>query len=219
MIARDKKGETGITSLILFIAALIIAASTIYLLLHGTDLLGQRAEKTAVEQKEKVKKVRVESIYGDRHAQGNDSVLAANEDTIQVLKIAVRLDAGSSSIDFDSMTVKITYGNIDKVLTFDQINDASGHNPDTFTAIAERDDDGSFDSDNDRVEDISDKHVMNSNDLIVIYIDVGDLGEGIGTVTDVTLKIIPSNGDTVKKEFITSSNFGDERVVEIYAPL
>ncbi len=178
---KDTRAQVGIGTLIIFIAMVLVAAVAAAVLIQTSGILQQKAQSTGKQSTQEVSSnLMVKNIEGVRAKTG--TTLSS---TIDLLKLQVALNVGSSPVDVNQVVISITDGTIahnlvyagnDKsysaVMTgFVDSNNASTNleelltnagNPAQFYTVDRiRDEDSSFSQGN---------PVMNTGDLITVYI-------------------------------------------------
>uniref|UniRef100_A9A8Z7 Flagellin n=1 Tax=Methanococcus maripaludis (strain C6 / ATCC BAA-1332) TaxID=444158 RepID=A9A8Z7_METM6 len=99
---KSKKGGSGIGTLIVFIAMVLVAAVAASVLINTSGFLQQKAATAGKESTEQVASgIQVIQIMGKVNAGAND---------IQYITLIITPNAGSSSIDLSQATLMITDG-------------------------------------------------------------------------------------------------------------
>ncbi len=119
---KANKAETGIGTLIIFIAMVLVAAVAATVLIHTAGTLQQKATSTGGQTTEQVSSgVAVASVWG---LDSNASVPEAGN--LHWIAIYVTPNAGSSGINLNQATVTITYDGQTASLTY--ADSATGFN-------------------------------------------------------------------------------------------
>ncbi|WP_321420745.1 archaellin/type IV pilin N-terminal domain-containing protein [uncultured Methanomethylovorans sp.] len=106
-IQRDTSAQVGIGTLIIFIAMVLVAAVAAAVLIQTSGTLQQKAQSTGKQATQEVSSnLQVKSIEGVR-AKDNDVTLSS---TIDMLKLKISLNVGSSPVDVNQVVVSITDG-------------------------------------------------------------------------------------------------------------
>ncbi len=200
----DTKAQVGIGTLIIFIAMVLVAAVAAAVLIQTSGILQQKAQQTGKQSTQEVSaNLMIKNIEGVRAKTG-----ITLSGTIDLLKIQLGLNVGSSPVDINQMVISVTdgttshnlvyagnsktYGNVmngfnasntstDNLMFL--LTDASSNvnNSKRFFSVGKiRDEDLSFSQGN---------PVMNTGDLIMVYIGtVSDSAESNNALT-------PVNGD------------------------
>lgn len=194
MLSRNEQGYMGISTLVVFIAAILVAAVVASVLIFSVQLLKQQAEKTLSDTIFEVSSgVNIVTMMGDRNVNGSND--ATPSDYVQVLELTIKLRPGSPEIDMDEMTVYIMHGEKAAYLSLDASgSSAANASATTYVVRVERDPDNSF----------ADNHVIGDGDIITILINVGSSGTNHTVVSQskITIKFIPRIGGTLQEELI-----------------
>lgn len=114
-IQKDASAQVGIGTLIIFIAMVLVAAVAAAVLIQTSGTLQQKAQSTGKEATQEVSSnLMVKSIEGVR-AKNNAVSLSS---TIDLLKLKVALNVGSSPVDVNQVVVAITDGTIANNLVY-----------------------------------------------------------------------------------------------------
>lgn len=196
----NNRGDIGVGTLIIFIAMVLVAAVAATVLIYTTGSLQQKATKTSKEATQQISSnIIVDRVLGNR----TDSAGAANE-SIQSLLVRIKSDVGTTSIDLRQVILTI----MDKDSRFDlKYNKSVGVN-DSYTAIAVRDEDGSF---------TNTTPVINAGDLV-------ELNVNNTVITPLTfptrktfwLSLNQELGQAVNLEITTPNSFGVYRYIVLY---
>ena len=187
IMKKDEWAQVGIGTLIVFIAMVIIAAVAASLLIQTSGTLQQKAQSTGKQAIQEVSSnLIVKNVEGIRAKTSSDNL----SDTVDILKLKVALNVGSSPVDIYQLLITITdgtnknnliyagngntYGN--KMIGFSSTNlysdnlayllNGSQVKPGAncryfFTADKLRDEDGSFTQEN---------PVLTTGDIVTVYI-------------------------------------------------
>jgi len=110
----DNKAETGIGTLIVFIAMVLVAAVAATVLIHTAGTLQQKATSTGSQTTQQVSTgIQVTSIYGL-----DSNATYPTHGIIKWLAIQITVTAGSSSINLANVTISITYHGVAASLTY-----------------------------------------------------------------------------------------------------
>jgi flagellin FlaB len=176
---KDTSAQVGIGTLIIFIAMVLVAAVAAAVLIQTSGVLQQKAQSTGKQATQEVSSnLMVKNIEGVR-AKTVDNM----SETIDLLKLKVGLNVGSSPVDVNQVIVSITDGTIANNLVYAKNAKTYGDPMTNFTTTASanliallsesgesarfytvekiRDEDSSFSQSN---------PVMNTGDLITLYI-------------------------------------------------
>jgi flagellin FlaB len=194
LMKTNTRAQVGIGTLIIFIAMVLVAAVAAAVLIQTSGILQQKAQSTGKQSTQEVSSnLMVKNIEGIRAKTAADNLSS----TIDLLKLQVALNVGSSPVDVKQVVISITDGTIAHNLVYAGNDKSYGSPMSGFTTTAAgnlenlltnnsdnptkyytvdriRDEDSSFSQDN---------PVMNTGDLIIVYIattsDKGALHTGI----------------------------------------
>ncbi|SDF34856.1 flagellin FlaB [Methanolobus vulcani] len=248
---KDTRAQVGIGTLIIFIAMVLVAAVAAAVLIQTSGTLQQKAQSTGKQATQEVSSnLMVKDIEGVRAKNS----LVDMSNTIDMLELKVGLNVGSSPVDVNQVIISITdgtttnnlaYAGNDKsygqMFTFNSTSAAdnldalfrtvtNGVNSSMryFTVEKIRDEDSSFSQSN---------PVMNTGDLITVYIGTTSLEAGGSTYTYigsrapgsmyssglnlvprtvVSIVLTPESGAATSAEFVTPSSYGVKETVQLY---
>lgn len=184
---RAEEGDTGIGSMVIFIAMILSASVAAALLISTMGDLQQQAQKTGEDVMLQISTgIIVVSATGDRDPHGTGDL----SDNIEYLYIRVRLMSGSSPIKMDNVVIGLATEDVHVDLTY-----ASEPSQSTYSASPIRDPDDSW----------NDGHVVNSGDLIEITIDLSAVGSPLPPSEEMVVSFIPLHGMTWSCRIITPS--------------
>lgn len=190
-LKNDNSGDIGVGTLIIFISMVLVAAVAAAVLIYTTGALQQKATKTSKEATQQISSnIIVDRVLGDRSASLNAS--------IDSLLIRIKPDVGTTSIDLRQVIVTV----MDNSARYDLKYSTN------YTAVAVRDEDGSFNTST---------PVLNSGDLIEIIVS----GSALGNITLPTrktfwLSLNQEVGQTVNLEITTPNSYGVYRYIQLY---
>ncbi|WP_407356208.1 archaellin/type IV pilin N-terminal domain-containing protein [Methanolobus sp. WCC5] len=208
-LKKDTRAQVGIGTLIIFIAMVLVAAVAAAVLIQTSGILQQKAQATGKQSTQEVSSnLMIKNIEGVRAKTGTNL-----SDTIDMLKLQVGLNVGSSPVDVNQVVISITDGTIahnlvyggntksyDPMTGFVATNTAaqnlealltnSGNPTQFYTVDRIRDEDQSFSQGN---------PVMNTGDLILVYISTTSsdgasltaIGSTSGNLTSSDLSLVP----------------------------
>lgn len=102
---KNESGFSGIGTMILVIAMLLIAVVAAGVLMHGGQLIAQQTERTGDQSKTKTAMAyKVIHVYGDR--RGNE---ASNQDFIEWLFLKVTMEAGAPEADLRQLRIELIH--------------------------------------------------------------------------------------------------------------
>jgi flagellin FlaB len=203
-MSKNTRAQVGIGTLIIFIAMVLVAAVAAAVLIQTSGILQQKAQSTGKQSTQEVSSnLMIKNIEGVR-AKNSSSDMSP---TIDLLKLQVALNVGSSPVDVNQVVISITDGTIAHNLVYagneksynakmsgftttaadnlkQLLTHADGNPTKYYTVDRIRDEDNSFSQEN---------PVMNTGDLIMVYIattsDAGASCTGItSAISSVTLK-------------------------------
>ena len=203
-INKDDRAYMGMSLLILFVAIVIMAAIASSAIISTTEKVKSNAESTGHKTSDRgFRMLRILSITGDRNVHGNDN--ATPMESIQVLKIVVALQGGSSPIDLREASIQIESPELNTILTFDDINspcNASFSTSETFTAQPLIDKGVRFSGSNLSV---------GRGDQILIWIDLGEAGVRLLPSKEIGIRVLVVNGqetfETLKAPLLFSDRY------------
>jgi len=201
----NERGDIGVGTLIIFIAMVLVAAVAATVLIYTTGALQQKATKTSKEATQQISSnIIVEQVLGNR---------TNTTSNIDNLIIRLRTDVGTTSIDLRQVIVTI----MDNQYRYDlkYLNNTINPNQ-TFTAVAVRDEDGSF--------NVSiNTPVLNAGDLAAILINSSAMtSDGTNDLIKLTtrktfwLTLNQETGQAVNLEITTPNSFGVNKFIVLY---
>ena len=111
---KANKAETGIGTLIIFIAMVLVAAVAATVLIHTAGSLQQKAQSTGTATQQQVSSgLIVQSVWG---LDSNNKTPEAG--SISWMSIYVTLGTGSSPVNLGNVTLSLTYGGKTASLTY-----------------------------------------------------------------------------------------------------
>ncbi len=206
---QNTKAQVGIGTLIIFIAMVLVAAVAAAVLIQTSGILQQKAQSTGKQSTQEVSSnLMVKNIEGIRAKNGTNL-----SETIDLLKLQVALNVGSSPVDVNQVVISITDGTVAHNLVyggnaksygampgFSNAGTAAENlvqlvtnatNPTQFYTVDRiRDEDSSFSQGN---------PVMNTGDLIIVYISttssggasLTDIGSTSGDLVTSDMELVP----------------------------
>ena len=200
----DKRGEMGIGTLIIFIAMVLVAAVAATVLITTADELQMQAYSTGRTARQDVSTgLNVVHVYGDRATIIND--------TIDLLYIKVKLQAGSDPIDLNQMIIQISDGASTVHLGFNGSADSALGADDLIydaTLLVDPDEHNVFAADD----------ILTEGTMVTLKIYCRNDPEytlNLDTQQEVTIKLIPKHGVATLCKFTTPSVYADEQIVEL----
>ncbi|ACV25023.1 flagellin [Methanocaldococcus fervens] len=210
---KGKKGATGIGTLIVFIAMVLVAAVAAAVLINTSGFLQQKAMATGKESTEQV-------------ASGLSTLQVIgihNNSTVNYLAIYITPNAGSAPIDLNQTKILITDGNKKAVLKYKGAaawNDLDNGGEVTNTSLpAWNLSSGEFgiivlqDAD-DSCKNIT--PVINKGDIVALTINASKISLDLKPRTTVTGSVVPEFGAPAVIEFTTPATYlGDQEVIQL----
>ncbi len=206
------EGQVGIGTMIVFIAMILVSAVAAAALIQTSGYLQQKAVNVGRETTEEVSSgVYVDSVGG--HVYNS---------TLNQFIIYISPSMGGSPIDLNQSTVRLSNGEIQSVLRFNDVKsggelvgvyDASGGGMNNifnvsswsattdseFAVVVLQDYDGSFDS--------SGSVVMNDEDKVGLLVNSTAVFGGVDTRTQVVGKVEPESGSSGIVSFTTPAAY------------
>ncbi|XRP96340.1 flagellin [Methanocaldococcus sp. 16A] len=209
---RGKKGATGIGTLIVFIAMVLVAAVAAAVLINTSGFLQQKASATGKESTEQVASgIQVLQVLGMH-----------NTSNINKTAIFISPNAGSAPIDLSQVVVTISDGKVKRVLKYNKsdVNDYAdittggsvfdssvwdNIKPNEFGIIVIQDADGSCKQDT---------PVINKGDIVAIAINT--TGLDMGPRSTITGEVVPEFGAPGIISFTTPATYlSGEAVIQL----
>ncbi len=218
----DSNAETGIGTLIVFIAMVLVAAVAAAVLVTTAGNLQTRATATGTQTTNQVSTgLTINSIWGNNTYSAGGS---PESGAINVIAIIVQPNSGSGDINLANTTISLTYANMTAILTYDDlaynnvantsstgtsgttnlfaktyVNKLSVAGKAQFGILVLKDVSGSF---------VSNYPVLTQGDQVAILINVTAVfslakGSGIKPGTLITGSIVPQVGAAAQIDFTT----------------
>ncbi|MFB6122468.1 MAG: archaellin/type IV pilin N-terminal domain-containing protein [Haloferacaceae archaeon] len=131
---RVLRGQASIESLVILIAALIVAAATAGVIVHTTGVLQSKSSVTSGDVSAEITtSLDVVSVTGRIDSNGSTPV-------VDSLRVIIARDGGDSPIDLGEALVRVHSDTGVESLTYNASMSTRGN---SFTVVAYRDDDGS----------------------------------------------------------------------------
>ncbi|MEM0449572.1 MAG: archaellin/type IV pilin N-terminal domain-containing protein [Methanomassiliicoccales archaeon] len=187
---KDKRGEIGIGTMIVFIAMVLVAAVAASVLISTANQVREQAQSTGDQA---INNVASGFVVQDVVAQVNQSTRAS----VDNITIYVRLAAGSPAINLDNVVITLVSGDLNMFLAY---GDTAGDT--TYSASREV-----------NIADFqwsTGSHVVGQGDMIKITITSTDKALGIGFNQDGEIKIMPAYGQVTLITFKTGEAFPNE---------
>jgi flagellin FlaB len=186
---KDKRGEIGIGTMIVFIAMVLVAAVAASVLISTANQVREQAQATGDQA---INNVASGFIVQDVVAQVNQTSRAE----VDNITIYIRLAAGSPAINLDNVVLTLVSGELNMFLAYGDSASATAYSASREVNIAD-------------FQWSTGSHVVGQGDMIKITItDAGALG--IGFNQDGEIKIMPAYGQVTLITFKTGEAFPNE---------
>jgi len=197
----NDSADIGISTMIIFIAIILVSAVAAIVLIYSAGELQQKATITAEEAPSKVTtNIFIESVFGDRV----NSTMPGFQPGIQRILIRTRPEVGTVSMDLRQIIITEISSNELIIMNYSNISDTVN----SFGALIIRDEDGSF---------TADFPVLNSGDLVDMEYHTLDYTKPILIPRQaITLIINQERGASVTLELTAPNSFGNDRYVRLY---
>ncbi|MBB6401521.1 flagellin FlaB [Methanococcus maripaludis] len=198
---KNKKGASGIGTLIVFIAMVLVAAVAASVLINTSGFLQQKASTTGKESTEQVASgLQVVGVTG--HKGTTD---------IDLMAIYISPNAGSAGIDLTQAKVMLDYEGISAILTYNDTTAIASSNQNIF-ALSDNATATSFQLIplQDYDSSVINSAVLNKGDLVVILVDASAaFGNEVSERKTVSGKIQPEFGAPGIISFTTPAAYTD----------
>lgn len=196
-LKKDDSAEIGIGTMIVFIAAILVAAIAAGVLINTAMKLQSKSQQTGTEA--------TQNVAAALSILRVDGLRSETTDDIEQLSVTVQLAAGAEPVDLSKLVVLVDNGEQQIQLV---ACEAGG-------AVADEDADFAMSS---LRGDVPDCGVMNAGDLVQLHFGLADsatpanalpLAGGIETATKVQVSLVPNHGSTATIAFTTPDGYGD----------
>lgn len=186
---KDKRGEIGIGTMIVFIAMVLVAAVAASVLISTANQVREQAQSTANQS--------LNNVASGFIAQ--DVVGTTDTDRAQINSVTVylRLAAGSPAINMDNVVITVVNGEDSQFLTMDDNVTADTYTAEPMVSISE-------------FAWLDSNHIAGQGDLLKLTIgdDTNPVGvSGVGFNSQCTIKIMPAYGQSTLIVFKTGETF------------
>ncbi len=213
MSKTNQKGMSGISTLIIFIALILVAAVAALVLLQTVGSLQSQALATGKQSKEQVStNLQIKSVHG--YVPGNNSIV--------FLRIVMQLAPGSGKVNLDKTYIAYTDGTTFKTGVDYNMTGANDNNElGAMTyALITFDSDGTYNGSTTAADvysirwlgelsTYSDKTDIDPQDTVEIFYRTGT----IAINTNIEVSIAPPEGTPVEVYFRTPSSFDSNYVI------
>jgi flagellin FlaB len=198
---RNDQAEVGIGTMIVFIAAVIVAAIAAAVLVNTAGNLQRKASETGDETTQEVSgNVFVRDIVG-----GVDTNL--DTDKINEVNLTVALAPGADPVDLEQLHIRWQDNGTLQELSF------NGHSGSASDTTCSQFSDG-FCIINVKEETNSNYHVLEKGDTVHLSIAMKGHSEYLETRKEVSVNLIPETGSPVQTGFTTPASYnGDSYVI------
>lgn len=200
-LSRNDRAEVGVGTLIIFIAAVLVAAVAAAVLINTSGSLQQRSAQTGQEATNEVSgNLILQRVYGQRDYTGG-----VMSDPVDNITLLFRLAPGAVPMDLTQLVVRYDDADAERILYWNDSSAAdvyaSGYS-DSFRVDLLNDPLGGFDASN---------PVATPGMLfkIVIY------KTSLLTNEDVSVRLIPERGSPVYVDFRTPAAHGTHREIQL----
>lgn len=199
-IKDQDEADMGISTMIIFIAVVLVGAVAAGLLIDVANLVQQQAQTTGIRAIEGVASgYKVLDRIGDR---ANETGVL--QSTIQRIYIKITINAGSPGMDMNATLVSVTDAEHEVTLNFTA---TGGPTATRFNATELRDP-------LNRWAD-SGLYIVSEGSVVTICVDANATGLSLSPSTPVTVRIIPRYGPTSLEQFTVPESF-TYRYVDFY---
>lgn len=192
---KDEAAEIGIGTMIVFIAAILVAAIAAGVLINTAMKLQSKSQQTGNEA--------TQNVAAALTVMRVDGLRSETTGDIDQVDLTVQLASGADPVDLSKLVILVDDGQ-------QQVQLVSCE-----AAVADEDTDFSMNSLRGSVPSCG---VMNAGDLVQIHLGLADsatpanalpLGGGIATSTKVSISLIPNHGSSAIATFTTPDGYGD----------
>ena len=202
---KNKKGASGIGTLIVFIAMVLVAAVAASVLINTSGFLQQKASTTGKESTEQVASgLQVVGVTGTKSALGNQD--------IELLAIYVTPSAGSSAIDLTQTKLFLEYNGYSCSLNYSSKLNLTAGNANVFGNVGNADNTSfMIASLQDADDSVSDSAVINKGDTVAFLVNASAAfaTTQIPERKVISGKIIPEFGAPGIISFTTPASYTD----------
>ncbi len=191
-----QKGAMGVGALIVFIAMVLVAAVAANVLINTSNQLQQQTERTGDEAIQGVSNsFKVFDVYG---VDGDGETGGSGDNgEIDALYLKIGLVGGASAQDMENTIIQISNDTFEQNLQNGSL-DGSHYNVSEHILEQEGDDD----------------YYLEPGDMLLIQIDITEIGGEIGTQEDISINLIPKHGTPTYEEVTTPPTI-TSRIVDL----
>ncbi len=182
---KDKHGDMGVGTMIIFIAMVLVAAVAASVLISTANTVREQAQNTGNQA--------IINVASGFVIQSVTGTVGDNYSHINILTIQMRLQAGSPSINMDQVSIQVVTGS--SMPTYSFANGTSGASSDKYGATST----GSAST------WTTGNHVVQQGDLVTVTIGSDSAKLDLGYSASATVKIVPAYGSSTLSTFVTPS--------------
>jgi flagellin FlaB len=187
-LKRDRRGEMGVGTMIIFIAMILVSAVAASVLIGTANKVREQAQNTGDQA--------INNVASGFVVQDVTGTVNAGNTSITDLTIQMRLQAGSPNINMDLVSVQFVTSATNNMLAFADGKAAAAKG----TAYgADSTGSGPWSGTN---------HVVQQGDMITVTIT----GLALGYSTSASVKIVPAYGTSTLVSFVTPSYYASTLV-------
>lgn len=190
----DDRAEMGISTMIVFIAAVLVAAIAAAVLIDTGSRLQERSQRTGNEVTNQVSSNLL--LVG---AQGDRPSVTGNVLTVHLL---VSLAPGSSDVDLSQLLVQVKTENLSVPFSYMDAPTDATH----FNTTGIRDEDHSH---------TGATPVMNAGDLVQINLDLNAAGIPLEPRRHMQVTLLPEVGVVYHADLSAPASFGNDLVIQL----
>jgi flagellin FlaB len=192
-LRRNRRGEMGVGTMIIFIAMILVAAVAASVLIGTANKVREQAQNTGNQA---INNIASGFVVQDVTGTVDDGFTSITDLTIQM-----RLQAGSPSINMDLVSITLISGSVKMSLTF-VAGSAAAHGGAVASTSYSANTTGSSST------WISAEHVVEQGDVISATIT----GLTLDHTQTVSIKIVPTYGSSTLVNFVTPSYYSTKLV-------
>ena len=190
----DDRAEIGIGTLIVFIAAVLVAAVAAAVLINTSGKLQQRSEETgAAATRDVSSNFYLLGVWASRPGTTGD---------MENVNVTIGTGAASELIDLSNTTIVVQSGSTLMTLDYADVAPAAG----TFNGTKIRDADGSY---------TGMTPVLSGGDLVTIWIDMSSNSITLGPGEKLNIRLLPPVGAPLISDITMPPTFGVDTVVQV----
>jgi flagellin FlaB len=196
-LKQDEAAEIGIGTMIVFIAAILVAAIAAGVLINTAMKLQSKSQQTGNEA--------TQNVASALSIMRVDGLRSQDTGDVDQLDVTVQLAAGAEPVDLSKLVILVDDGQQQVQLVTCKAGGAVTDEDAEFAISSLR---GS----------VPDCGVMNAGDLVQLHLGLADTGTpanalslagGIATSTPVSISLVPNHGASAVSAFSTPDGYGD----------